>query len=108
MMFHLAVLRDVRKTMLKNEGVGAFYKVLSDGLLKQATYTTTRLGTFRILTNKALEANDGKPLPLYQKSLCGLTASAIGACIGSPAELALIHIYNCRGKFYINVLCCCM
>ena len=47
---------------------------------------------FRILTNKALEANDGKPLPLYQKALCGLTAGAIGACVGSPADLALIRM----------------
>ena len=46
----------------------------------------------RILTNKATEANDGKPLPLYQKALCGLTAGAIGACFGSPADLALIRM----------------
>lgn len=46
----------------------------------------------RILTNKAIEANDGKPLPLYQKALCGLTAGAIGACVGSPADLALIRM----------------
>lgn len=45
-----------------------------------------------MLTNKAIAANDGKPLPLYQKALCGLTAGAIGACIGSPADLALIRM----------------
>ncbi|MBA0678822.1 hypothetical protein Goari_020143 [Gossypium aridum] len=45
-----------------------------------------------MLTNKAIEANDGKPLPLYQKALCGLTAGAIGACFGSPADLALIRM----------------
>ncbi|KAL2337061.1 hypothetical protein Fmac_011507 [Flemingia macrophylla] len=55
---------QVTTTMLKNEGVAAFYKVLTP---------------FRILTSKAIEANDGKPLPLYQKALCGLTAGAIGA-----------------------------
>ncbi|KAI5675090.1 hypothetical protein M9H77_06040 [Catharanthus roseus] len=82
----------VTRNMLKNEGVGAFYKGLSAGLLRQATYTTARLGSFRILTNKALEANEGKPLPLYQKALCGLTAGAIGACVGSPADLALIRM----------------
>ncbi|CAL5354268.1 unnamed protein product [Camellia sinensis] len=93
---------------------------LSAGLLRQATYTTARLGSFRvncrrrervslvsracltligavdflsrILTNKAIEANDGKPLPLYQKALCGLTAGAIGASVGSPADLALIRM----------------
>lgn len=44
------------------------------------------------MTAKAAEANDGKPLPLYQKALCGLTAGAIGACVGSPADLALIRM----------------
>ncbi|KAG2675233.1 hypothetical protein I3843_13G154100 [Carya illinoinensis] len=78
--------------MLKEEGFGAFYKGLSAGLLRQATYTTARLGSFKILTNKAIEANDGKPLPLYQKALCGLTAGAIGASVGSPADLALIRM----------------
>eukprot|EP00252_Welwitschia_mirabilis_P008694 TRINITY_DN2076_c0_g1_i2.p1 TRINITY_DN2076_c0_g1~~TRINITY_DN2076_c0_g1_i2.p1 ORF type:complete len:301 (-),score=54.68 TRINITY_DN2076_c0_g1_i2:359-1261(-) len=82
----------VAKTMLKDEGFGAFYKGLSAGLLRQATYTTARLGSFRMLTNKAVAANDGKPLPLYQKALCGLTAGAIGACVGSPADLALIRM----------------
>jgi solute carrier family 25 oxoglutarate transporter 11 len=65
---------------------------LSAGLLRQATYTTARLGSFRLLTNKAMAANDGKPLPLYQKALCGLTAGAIGASVGSPADLALIRM----------------
>lgn len=83
---------EVSRNMLKNEGVGAFYKGLSAGLLRQATYTTARLGTFKILTSKATEANDGKPLPLYQKALCGLTAGAIGATVGSPADLALIRM----------------
>eukprot|EP01018_Ginkgo_biloba_P021789 Gb_11670 [translate_table: standard] len=82
----------VAKNMLRDEGMGAFYKGLSAGLLRQATYTTARLGSFRILTNKAIAANDGKPLPLYQKALCGLTAGAIGASVGSPADLALIRM----------------
>lgn len=44
------------------------------------------------MTSKAIAANDGKPLPLYQKALCGLTAGAIGASVGSPADLALIRM----------------
>uniref|UniRef100_M4DU67 Uncharacterized protein n=1 Tax=Brassica campestris TaxID=3711 RepID=M4DU67_BRACM len=83
---------SVTKNMLKNDGIGAFYKGLSAGLLRQATYTTARLGSFKMLTAKAIEANDGKPLLLYQKALCGLTAGAIGACVGSPADLALIRM----------------
>ncbi|KAM3329097.1 hypothetical protein ACQJBY_026267 [Aegilops geniculata] len=83
---------SVTKKMLANEGVGSFYKGLSAGLLRQATYTTARLGSFRVLTNKAVEANEGKPLPLVQKAAIGLTAGAIGACFGSPADLALIRM----------------
>ncbi|KMZ59903.1 Mitochondrial carrier family [Zostera marina] len=83
---------SVAKNMLANDGIGAFYKGLSAGLLRQATYTTARLGSFRVLTNKAVEANDGKPLPLIQKAFIGLTAGAIGACFGNPADLALIRM----------------
>ncbi|XP_024373536.1 mitochondrial dicarboxylate/tricarboxylate transporter DTC [Physcomitrium patens] len=82
----------VAKNVIANEGFGGLYKGLSAGLLRQATYTTTRLGTFRALTSKAIAANDGKPLPLYQKALCGLTAGAVGASVGSPADLALIRM----------------
>lgn len=83
---------EVTKKIIRNEGIGGFYKGLSAGLLRQATYTTTRLGTFKILTKKAIAANGGKPLPLYQKALCGLTAGAIGACVGTPADLALVRM----------------
>ncbi|CAM6092146.1 unnamed protein product [Calypogeia fissa] len=83
---------QVTRNMLREHGFGAFYNGLSAGLLRQATYTTARLGSFRLLTAKAIAANDGKPLPLYQKALCGLTAGAIGASVGSPADLALIRM----------------
>ncbi|KAJ8448096.1 hypothetical protein Cgig2_031820 [Carnegiea gigantea] len=82
----------VTRNMLASEGLGAFYQGLSAGLLRQATYTTARLGSFKVLTNKAVAANDGKPLPLVQKAMCGLTAGAIGASVGSPADLALIRM----------------
>lgn len=34
------------KAILKNEGLFAMYNGLSAGLLRQATYTTTRLGIY--------------------------------------------------------------
>ncbi|KAL6339041.1 hypothetical protein AAG906_024192 [Vitis piasezkii] len=74
-----------------NEALQSFHKGLSAGLLRQATYTITRLGLFKVLTNKAVAANNGKPLPLYQKALCGVTAGAIGAIVGSPADSSLIR-----------------
>ncbi|PIN06431.1 hypothetical protein CDL12_21016 [Handroanthus impetiginosus] len=39
---------DVTKNMLRNEGTWAFYKGLSAGLLRQSTFATARLGSFRV------------------------------------------------------------
>lgn len=41
---------SVISSILKNEGVLALYSGLSAGLLRQASYTTTRLGTFEWLS----------------------------------------------------------
>ncbi|RVW64655.1 Mitochondrial dicarboxylate/tricarboxylate transporter DTC [Vitis vinifera] len=81
---------QITKTMLQNEAIKAYHKGLSAGLLRQATYTTTRLGSFKVLTNKVVAANDGKPLPLYQKALYGVIAGASGAIVGSPPDSSLI------------------
>uniref|UniRef100_F6HJP4 Mitochondrial dicarboxylate/tricarboxylate transporter DTC n=1 Tax=Vitis vinifera TaxID=29760 RepID=F6HJP4_VITVI len=73
-------------------GIKAFHKGLSVGLLRKATYTTARLGSFKVLTNKVVAANDGKPLPLYEKALCGVIAGAIGATVDSPPDSSLIRM----------------
>ena len=41
---------SVISSILKNEGVLALYSGLSAGLLRQASYTTTRLGTYEWLS----------------------------------------------------------
>ena len=78
--------------MLQNKAIKAFHKGLSTGLLRQATYTIAKLGSFKVLTNKVIAANDGKQLPLYQKALCGVTVGAIGAIVGSLADSSLIRM----------------
>lgn len=40
---------DAIAKILKNEGVTGIYKGLGAGLLRQATYTTTRLGVYTML-----------------------------------------------------------
>jgi solute carrier family 25 oxoglutarate transporter 11 len=77
----------VASGILRQEGLLAFYHGLSAGLLRQATYTTARLGTFNCIS-EGLKA-DGKPLPLWQKAAAGLAAGAVGAVVGSPADLTL-------------------
>ncbi|XP_068130067.1 mitochondrial 2-oxoglutarate/malate carrier protein [Hyperolius riggenbachi] len=78
-------------SILKNEGIGGIYTGLSAGLLRQATYTTTRLGIYTILFEK-LTKEDGTPPNFLMKAAIGMTAGATGAFVGTPAEVALIRM----------------
>ncbi|XP_038642744.1 mitochondrial 2-oxoglutarate/malate carrier protein [Scyliorhinus canicula] len=77
--------------ILKAEGFGGIYTGLSAGLLRQATYTTTRLGIYTILFEKLTKA-DGTPPNFLLKAGIGMTAGAIGAFVGTPAEVSLIRM----------------
>uniref|UniRef100_A0A3P8Z2I8 Mitochondrial 2-oxoglutarate/malate carrier protein n=1 Tax=Esox lucius TaxID=8010 RepID=A0A3P8Z2I8_ESOLU len=78
-------------SILKNEGLGGIYTGLSAGLLRQATYTTTRLGIYTVLFEK-MTGQDGTPPNFLMKAVIGMTAGAIGAFVGTPAEVALIRM----------------
>jgi solute carrier family 25 oxoglutarate transporter 11 len=83
---------SVAAGIIRNEGFGKLYTGLSAGLLRQATYTTTRLGVFNTLSERLVKANNDQPLPFLQKAAAGLTAGGIGAVVGSPADLSLIRM----------------
>lgn len=76
--------------VVRNEGLATLYTGLSAGLLRQATYTTTRLGVYTWLFEKF--SKDGKPPSFLMKAGLGVTAGASGAFIGTPAEVALIRM----------------
>eukprot|EP00057_Strongylocentrotus_purpuratus_P029206 XP_011683680.1 PREDICTED: mitochondrial 2-oxoglutarate/malate carrier protein [Strongylocentrotus purpuratus] len=73
------------KSIIKEEGALGLYNGLSAGLLRQATYTTTRLGIYTTLFDMAIGA-DGKPPPFLMKAGIGMISGAIGAFVGTPAE----------------------
>lgn len=75
----------------KNEGIATLYNGLSAGLLRQATYTTTRLGIYTWLFEK-FSSPDGKPPGFLMKAGMGMAAGASGAFVGTPAEVALIRM----------------
>lgn len=93
--------KNVKKTLqfsiagqvIKESGVLGLYRGLSAGLLRQATYTTARLGIFNSLSDTLKKRMpNGEPLPLYQKAGAGLAAGGLGALVGSPADLSLIRM----------------
>ncbi|KAL2119767.1 hypothetical protein VTJ04DRAFT_6728 [Mycothermus thermophilus] len=72
------------------------YTGLSAGLLRQAVYTTARLGFFDTfmaqLTRRAKE--HGHPVGFTERATAGLAAGGLAAMIGNPADLALIRMQS--------------
>ena len=81
---------QVLKAVIKNEGVSGLYVGLSAGLFRQASYTTVRMGVYSSLFDTY--ASDGKPPSFFAKAAMGMAAGAVGAFVGTPAEVSLIRM----------------
>ncbi|KAK1832498.1 putative 2-oxoglutarate/malate translocator [Podospora conica] len=72
------------------------YTGLSAGLLRQAVYTTARMGLFQTLMDK-LKANaaaKGQAIGFKERTGASVAAGGIAAMIGNPADLALIRMQS--------------
>jgi len=72
------------------------YTGLSAGLLRQAVYTTARLGFFdTFMGSLATRAkSQGRDIGFADRATAGLTAGGLAAMIGNPADLALIRMQS--------------
>ena len=77
--------------IIKADGFSSLYRGLDAAIVRQLTYTTTRLGVFRWSSNQ-LKKPDEKTLPFHKKAIAGLFAGAVGAFVGTPADLALVRM----------------
>jgi len=72
------------------------YTGLSAGLLRQAVYTTARIGFFdtfmKALTVRSNSA--GTKIGFKERAAAGLSAGGLAAMIGNPADLALIRMQS--------------
>jgi solute carrier family 25 oxoglutarate transporter 11 len=64
---------------------------LSAGLLRQATYTTARLGIYQMLLERFRQP-DGRPPGVIVNLLLGVVSGGLGSLFGTPAEVALIRM----------------
>ena len=87
---------SVTREILASGRARDLYTGLSAGLLRQAVYTTARLGFFDTimgsLTARAKE--QGKGIGFKERATAGLTAGGLAAMIGNPADLALIRMQS--------------
>ena len=88
----IGVARDI----IASGKVLDLYTGLSAGLLRQAVYTTARLGffdTFSKTLNKRAEAAN-RSVTFAERAGAGLSAGGIAAMIGNPADLALVRMQS--------------
>ena len=71
------------KSVIRNEGLSGLYVGLSAGLLRQASYTTVRMGVYSNLFEK-FSGDGGKPPGFFMKAGIGMTAGAVGAFFWYP------------------------
>jgi solute carrier family 25 oxoglutarate transporter 11 len=87
---------SVTKNIIASGKVLDLYTGLSAGLLRQAVYTTARLGFFDtfIGTFKARAETQGRGVTFGERALAGLSAGGLAAMIGNPADLTLIRMQS--------------
>ena len=85
----LAVVRNV----VASGRILDLYTGLSAGLVRQAVYTTARIGLFDSFIGaagaRAKEQN--RALTFAERGAAGLAAGGLAAIVGNPADLALIR-----------------
>ena len=70
---------------MKNEGAGAFYKGIGPAWLREASYTSLRLGLYEPV--KMLVGAADPTAGFLRKFLAGALAGAIGSCAGNPFDV---------------------
>ncbi|KAI9834103.1 MAG: putative mitochondrial 2-oxoglutarate/malate carrier protein [Sarea resinae] len=87
---------QVTKDIIASGKVLDLYTGLSAGLLRQAVYTTARLGifdSFMITLGKRAEAK-GTTVGFGERAGAGLIAGGLAAMAGNPADLTLIRMQS--------------
>ena len=87
---------SVTKDIIASGRALDLYTGLSAGLLRQAVYTTARLGffdTFMGMAKTRAEAQGNKP-GFAERAAAGLSAGGLAAMVGNPADLALIRMQS--------------
>ena len=83
---------SVGRKILLEEGVGALYKGISAGWLRQATYGTTRLGIYSYLFEKV--RREKGQVDFANKLGISIAAGFFGALVGNPCDLVLIRLQS--------------
>jgi len=87
---------SVTRELIAAGKVMDLYTGLSAGLLRQAVYTTARIGFFDTFMKSftARAESKGQKIGFAERAGAGLAAGGLAAVVGNPADLALIRMQS--------------
>ncbi|KAL4460985.1 hypothetical protein ABPG74_016457 [Tetrahymena malaccensis] len=85
------------KVIVQEEGFFSLYKGLQASLLREATYSTLRLGLYEPF-KEMLGATDPKNTPVWKKFMAGLLSGSAGALVSNPLDLIKVRLQNVEGR----------
>mmetsp|Transcript_29411 Transcript_29411/g.36343 ORF Transcript_29411/g.36343 Transcript_29411/m.36343 type:complete len:323 (-) Transcript_29411:614-1582(-) len=77
-----------------NDGVTGLFRGLTASLLRQGVYSSVRFGVYDSINDsfRRMNGDVSKELPLWEKVISGISAGAIGAAVGNPADVAMVRM----------------
>ena len=87
----MAVAKNIWKT---DGGLKGFYRGIDSAYMRQAVYSTARIGLFYNITEYMKQRNGGSKPTFLQNCTASLIAGGLGAFIGTPADLILIRMQS--------------
>jgi hypothetical protein len=75
----------VIRTIATEEGMASFYKGIGAATMREASYTSLRIGLYEPM--KGLTGADQKGAGILSKFLAGALAGGIGSCFGNPFDV---------------------
>mmetsp|Transcript_5663 Transcript_5663/g.8963 ORF Transcript_5663/g.8963 Transcript_5663/m.8963 type:complete len:295 (-) Transcript_5663:82-966(-) len=89
-------MSGVIKTVIADEGAAAFYKGIGAAWMREASYTSLRLGLYDPM--KTLVGADKKDAGILSKFLAGALAGSIGSTAGNPFDVLKTRMMAYEGK----------
>ncbi|KAJ8046187.1 Mitochondrial substrate carrier family protein ucpB [Holothuria leucospilota] len=93
--YYRGILRGM-VTIFKDEGIRGLYKGLTPALLREASYSSIRVGSYEPI-KRLLGATDPAHTPFYKKLLAGALAGAVGSVVVVPTDLIRVRL-QAEGK----------
>ena len=87
-------LSVTKEIFVSGRGFRDLYTGLSAGLLRQAVYTTARLGFFDTFQTSLKARSSTGQIGFSERATAGLAAGGLAAVVGNPADLALIRMQS--------------